>query len=247
MIDSHCHILKEYYPDVNNIIENMCGNKMIVSSTGIDDIKEVISLGNKYSNVYITIGVHPTEVDKIDEAFLVDIEKEISNKKVVAIGEIGLDYHWSTDKENQKRFFIKQLDLASKYNLPVVIHCREAISDVYEILKNYSNLKIVFHCYSDSLEMAKLLLKFNVKFGIGGTVTFKNNVKTKKVVEFLPLENILLETDSPFLTPEPYRGKKNEPRNVYYVALEIARLKNISVEEVLDITTKNTISQFDLD
>ncbi len=246
MIDTHCHILNGYYDNIDEIIDNMNGNKMIVSSTGDDDIDEVISLAERFDNIFITLGVHPTDVEKIDDSFFNKLEANLNNNKVVAIGEIGLDYYWDTDKNLQKKYFIRQLDIARAYNLPVVIHCRDAIGDTCEIIDNYKDLKISFHCYSGSIESAKTLLKQDIMFGIGGTVTFKNNIKTKEVVEFLPLENILLETDSPFLTPVPFRGQKNEPKNILYVAKEIAAIKGVSLEEVLEVTTKNAISQFDL-
>ncbi len=240
MVDTHCHITSEYYDNILEVINKMKDNIIIVSGTNKEDIKEVIDLCN-YKNVYGTIGIYPTE-----ELDLKLIEDNINNKKIVGIGEIGLDYHLEHNKEEQKEKFIKQLDLARKYNKTVVVHTRDAIQDTYDILKNYKELKKVIHCYSGSLEMAKEFIKINCRLGIGGVLTFKNS-KLKDVIKEIDLKYLLLETDSPFLTPEPLRGTKNEPYNVIYVAKKIAEIKNISLEEVLEITTKNAKEQFDLE
>ena len=240
MIDTHCHITSEYYDNINEVINKMKDNIIIVSGTNKDDIKEVIELC-KYKNVYGTIGIYPTE-----ELDLKIIEDNINNKKIVGIGEIGLDYHLEHNKEEQIDKFIKQLDLAQNYNKCAVIHTRDAIQDTYDILKNYKDLKKVIHCYSGSLEMAREFIKINCRLGIGGVLTFKNS-KLKDVIKEIDLKYILLETDSPFLTPEPLRGTKNEPYNVIYVAKKIAEIKGISLEEVLDITTRNAKEQFDLE
>ena len=240
MVDTHCHITSEYYDNILEVISKMKDNIIIVSGTNKEDIKEVISLCN-YKNIYGTIGIYPTE-----ELDLKIIEDNINNKKIVGIGEIGLDYHLEHNKEEQKNKFIKQLDLARKYNKTVVIHTRDAIQDTYDILKNYKDLKKVIHCYSGSLEMAKEFIKIGCRLGIGGVLTFKNS-KLKDVIKEIDLKYLLLETDSPFLAPEPLRGTKNEPYNVIYVAKKIAEIKNISLEEVLDITTLNAKDQFDLE
>ena len=247
MIDTHCHVLSEYYNNIDEVIKKMEDNIIIVSGTNDQDNQEVIDLCNKYKNVYGTIGIHPTEIDKITENSYQIIIDNINNKKIVGIGEIGLDYYWNKeDKEKQNAVFIKQLDIARKYNKAVVIHSREAIGDVYEILKNYPDLKKDIHCFTGSIEMANNFIKIGCKLGIGGVLTFKNS-KLKEVIKEIPIQAILLETDSPFLTPEPLRGKKNEPYNVIYVANKIAEIKGISQAEVLKQTTLNAINQFDLD
>mgnify|MGYP003307933840 CR=1 FL=1 len=175
------------------------------------------------------------------------IEENINNPKIVGIGEIGLDYYWVKDnKDKQIDLFIKQIELANKYNKTIVIHSRDAINDTYNILKEHLKTKAVMHCYSSSLEMAKKFIDLGIKLGIGGVLTFKNSKTLKEVVENIDIKNILLETDSPYLTPEPYRGKKNEPYNVLYVAKKIAEIKNIELEEVLEITSKTAKEQFDL-
>jgi len=247
MIDTHCHLCKEDYNNVDEIIEHMEDNYMIAA--GVDDKtnKEVLELCKKYYNIYGAIGIHPNEVKDSKEEELNFIEKHINDNNIMAIGEIGLDYHYGIEeKELQKQYFKKQLDMARKYRKAVVIHSRDSIEDTYQIMKEYKDVKMTLHCYSGSVEMAKKFLELNVYFGIGGVVTFKNNRILKEVVKMLPLSRILLETDSPYLTPEPYRGTKNEPKNVLLVAEEIAKIKNITLEEVLKITTENAICQFDL-
>lgn len=246
-IDTHCHIFKEYYDNIDEVINEMKDNIIIVSGYSSSSNKEVIELVNKYPNVYGTIGLHPEEVNNISETDFDFIIKNINNKKIVGIGEIGLDYHYISDnKDLQKDVFIKQLNIARMYNKTVVIHSRDAINDTLNIIKEYKDLKIVMHCYSSSLEVAKELVKMNVKLGIGGVVTFKNGIKLKEVVENISLDNLLLETDSPYMSPEPLRGKKNKPYNCYIIAEKIAEIKNISLEDVLNVTTSNAINQFDL-
>lgn len=246
MIDTHCHIFPEYYENLEDVINRMGNNKIIVSGTNENDNREVLELCKKYENVYGTLGIHPTE--KYNDNVIKMIEDNIDNSKIVGIGEIGLDYYWEkNNKEEQKKFFIKQIELARKYNKCIVVHIREAINDAYEILEKYAKgMKIDIHCYSGSLEMAEKFINLGCKLGIGGVLTFKNNVKLVEVVKKLDLSNFMLETDSPFLTPEPYRGKRNEPYNIIYVANKIAEIKNIPVTEVLNITYNTSISQFDL-
>ena len=246
IIDTHCHLSRNDYENLDDIINNFPG---YLITAGVDDNTnlEVIELVEKYNNLFGVIGIHPTELDKLtDDSFKI-IENNIKNKKIVGIGEIGLDYHYG--KENvdlQKKVFIKQLDLAKKYNLPVVIHSRDSILDTYNILSQYKDLKKVMHCFSSSLEMAREFIKIGCMLGVGGTLTFKNNKKLVEVVENIDIENILLETDSPWLSPEPLRGNKNEPKNVMYVAEKIAKIKNLGNKNVLEITSQNAISQFDL-
>ena len=243
-IDTHCHLDSKECENLEEVIKNIEDNIIIVSGYDDDSNKEVIELIEKYDNVYATIGIHPSE---IDHSNINIIEKYITHPKVVGVGEIGLDYHYGKEsKEKQYEIFIEQLKIARKYNKTVVINSRDAALDTLNIIKENSDINYVMHCYSYSLEIAKELLKYNVRFGIGGVLTFKNSKELKKVVEQLPMDKILLETDSPWLTPEPYRGRKNEPKNVTLVAKKIAEIKNISYEDILKITTSNAISQFDL-
>lgn len=243
MIDTHCHLCPSDYDNLNEIIEHMGNNIMICSGADKENNFSTIKLVNEYDNIYGTIGFHPDEVDNYDLKY---IEDNINNPKIVGIGEIGLDYYHDGDRNSQKELFIKQLDLARLYNKPVVIHSRDAAEDTYEILKNYKDLKIVLHCYGYSLDMAKQFLKLGCKFGIGGVLTFKNGKKLVEVVENIGIENLLLETDSPYLTPEPYRGSKNEPCNIKLVAAKIAELKNMTIDEVFEITTKNACEIYNI-
>ena len=245
IIDTHCHLSKEDYNNLEEIINRMDGI-MIVSGCNGTTNKEVVELSNKYKNVYGTIGIHPEETDNITEEDFVYIEKHINDKKIVAIGEIGLDYYWRKDnKKEQIELFKKQLDIAHKYNKPIVVHSRESISDVYSILKNY-DLKGDIHCFSSSLEMANEFIKLGYYIGVGGVVTFKNSNKLKEIVKNISIDKILLETDSPYLSPEPLRGKKNEPKNVEWVAKEISRIKMMNLEDVTNVTSNNAKSLFDL-
>ncbi len=245
LIDTHCHLSKNDYDNIESVVENMDGI-MIISGCNDETNLEVIKYVNAYDNVYGTLGIHPENINDITQNSFKIIEENINNKKIVGIGEIGLDYYWVKDnKELQKQLLKKQLDIASKYNKSVVIHTRDSIQDTYDILKDYK-LKGTIHCFNSSIEMAYKFIKLGYKIGVGGVVTFKNSKKLVELVKNLEIENILLETDSPYLTPEPYRGKKNEPKNVYYVAKKISEIKNIDLKDVVDITMNNAIKQFDL-
>lgn len=245
-IDTHCHILKEEYDNIEEIIEEMKDHLMIVSGYNDATNKEVVELVKKYPNVYGTIGIHPSEIGTVSKDSFAFIENHINDSKIVGIGEIGLDYHFDKSKiEKQKEIFEYQLLLAEKYHKPVVIHSRDAIEDTYNILKMH-NIKSVIHCFSSSYEMAKKFIDLGSKLGIGGVVTFKNSSKLKEIVEKIALEHFVLETDSPYLSPEPYRGQKNKPINTLLVAKKIAEIKEISVDNVTNTTTETAIRQFDL-
>lgn len=240
IIDTHCHL--ESYDNIDDIV-NFDGI-MIAAGCNDETNLRVVELVNKYSNIYGTLGIHPEELDNVTDNSFKIIEDNLSNKKIVGIGEIGLDYYYDdTRKEEQKELFIKQLELATKFKLPVVIHSRDSIADTYNIMSNYQ-LKGNIHCFSSSLEMAKKFIKLGYKIGIGGVLTFKNGKKLQEIVKNIDINDIVLETDSPYLTPEPYRGHKNEPKNVIYVANKISELKGISIEKVIEITTNTAISQF---
>lgn len=249
MIDTHCHLNKEDYENLDQVIKNMGNNIMIVSTASPQDIEEVINLCETHENIYGTIGIHPEFADTYTEDDLKRVEQYLNHPKIVGIGEIGLDYHYTKEnKEKQKELFIKQINLANQYKKTIVIHTRDAILDTYNILETEKdpNIKCDLHCYSGSLEMAKKFINLNATFGIGGVLTFKNEKKLKEIVKELELKYFVLETDSPYLTPEPYRGHTNEPKNIYYVAQKIAELKDKNIEEILEITTKNAIKQFDI-
>ena len=203
----------------------MGNNIMIVSTASPQDIEEVINLCETHENIYGTIGIHPEFADTYTEDDLKRVEQYLNHPKVVGIGEIGLDYHYTKEnKEKQKELFIKQINLANQYKKTIVIHTRDAILDTYNILETEKdpNIKCDLHCYSGSLEMAKKFINLNATFGIGGVLTFKNEKKLKEIVKELELKYFVLETDSPYLTPEPYRGHTNEQKNLYYVEKKIA-------------------------
>ena len=245
IVDTHCHLNNDE-KSIEKILK-MENNILIVSGYNRESNETVIDLCNRFSNVYGTIGIHPEELYDFNEENLKFIEDNLQNKKIVGIGEIGLDYHYSKEEiDKQKQLFINQLDLAKKYNKPVVIHSRDSINDTLEILKKYKELKKVLHCYSGSLEMAKEFIKINTLFGIGGVLTFKNSKVLKEVVENIDLSYLVLETDSPYLTPEPYRGLENEPYNVNLVAEKVSEIKQIELEKVKEITSLNASKLFDL-
>lgn len=248
LVDTHCHM--SLTDDIDGIIMDAVHNnvkKFIISGCDKRSIRDGLEIIYRYPEIYMTVGFHPDEVDELTDKDIDDLEVLIkTNKKIVGIGEIGLDYyHNDMNKERQREFFIKQLELAKKYDLPVVIHSRESIGEIYDILKEHKGIRGVIHCFSGSLEMAKLFIDLGFYLGIGGVITFKNS-KLKEVVEELDLNNIVLETDSPYLAPEPYRGKTNYPQNIKIVAQFLRKLKNISIEEVTEITTNNVNKIYNL-
>ena len=247
-IDTHCHLSLEDYDDIDLVIkENRDNNisKIIISGCTRDSIIESLKYIDKYDDVFATIGYHPSEVDDCNDDDLILLDEQLKHKKVVGVGEIGLDYHYGKeDRDKQIELFEKQLKIAEINNLPVVIHSRDATEDTINILKKY-NVRGVMHCFSGSIETAKIYTSMGFLLGIGGVVTFKNS-NLFKVVEEVGIENIVLETDSPYLTPEPFRGKKNSSKYIPYIAKRIAEILNISVEEVGKITSNNASSMFDL-
>jgi TatD DNase family protein len=249
IIDTHCHLSINDYDDVSKVIENMENNIMIVSGSDIELNKEVLQLCNKYKNIYGTIGIHPNSINEYTDDAVKFIEENITNPKIVGIGEIGLDYYWAQDKkEEQKKIFINQIKLAKKYKKPFVIHSRDAMEDIISILEQETdhNIKAVMHCYTGNLEDANKLISMGIKLGIGGIVTFKNAKELQEVVRAVDLSNIVLETDSPYLAPEPFRGTKNEPKNTAIIAMKIAIIKGKTADEIITATTTNAMSIFDL-
>ena len=252
LIDSHAHIYKEYYNDINEIVKGAKKNnvlKIINCATSIDNIEEVISVSHEH-NFYYALGIHPEDVESFNDDVKIKLEEHIINnlndKSFVAIGEIGLDYYYGKDnKEKQKDLFEYQVSLAEMYNKPVIIHSREATLDTINILKKYK-VKGVIHCFSGSYETACEYIKMGYMLGIGGLVTFKN-CNLKNYINKIGIENIVLETDSPYMTPEPYRGKTNEPKYVFEVAKFLSKLFDISVEKIGEKTTKNCYKIFDIE
>ena len=249
IINTHTHVNMLKNIPVEQAVKN-CSDEnivLIVPSYNNKSIFEVDELTQKFDNVYGYVGVFPEEVKEFSDRTLSDMENIIKkNPKIIGIGEIGLDYYWDKSfVDLQKEVFIKQIEFANQMNLPLNIHCREAFGDTLEILKKYNkNSTAIMHCFSGSLEFAKECIKLGIYVALGGVVTFKNALKAKEVAANIPLEYLLLETDDPYLTPVPYRGKENQPSYVKLVAQEIAQLRGISVEEVAMAATQNTLKIF---
>ena len=244
LIDTHTHIDMIEGLSVEEILKNASENgvgKIIVPCAYPKDVDKIYDLVQKYENVYGMLGVHPSEARDWDDGLTEKIKKYSQSSKIVAIGEIGLDYYWDKSfNDVQKDVFIKQIKLANELNLPISIHDREAHKDTFDILKEYNTgSTIVMHCFSGSVEFARECVKEGWYIALGGVVTFKNAVKTKEVAKDIPLDRLLLETDAPYLTPVPYRGKENQPAYVKFVAQEIANLRGISFEEVVSATCAN--------
>ena len=245
IFDTHAHYDdKQFDEDRDQILSSMQEQgvgTIVDASATVDSWERVLELTKRYPFVYGMIGVHPDEVGDLNEENFARMEQLLHEEKVVAVGEIGLDYYWDKEQhEIQKEWFIRQLQLARKLNMPVNIHSREAAQDTMEIMKEHAaDMKAIIHCYSYSKEMAEEYVKMGYLLGIGGVVTFKNARKLKEAVAYIPLSNIVLETDAPYLTPEPFRGKRNDSSKLTYVAQAIADIKQISVDEVYAETWKN--------
>jgi TatD DNase family protein len=242
--DTHCHILKEYYPNISTIINNAQAagiNRFIVGAYNQASSLEIFELINKYPSIYGTIGLHPENcLEEFDYAIFHNLPQ-----KIVAIGEIGLDYHYENfNKEMQLKIFNQQLEIAEKLNLPVVIHSRDATLDTIETLKKY-HLKGVIHSFSGSYETAQIYLKMGFKLGINGVITFKNSHLKDTIAKLQP-QDIVLETDCPYLTPVPLRGTPNEPANIKYIASFVADIFNISTSNLAEITNDNIRQVFDI-
>lgn len=248
MIDTHSHIdmLDNPSASIQESIEAGV-EYIIVPSSSPDNFKNVIELTN-YDLIYAALGVHPEDVSKFNKNTPKDIYNLIKqNNKVIAIGEIGLDYYWDkTTKEKQKDIFKIQLELAKSLDLPVLVHDREAHNDTYEILKSFEMKKVIMHCFSGSVDFAKQCIKEGWLIGVGGVVTFKNSKKLKEAVLEVPLENIVLETDAPYLTPHPFRGEENSPKYLKFILREIANIKDLTSDHVEKQTTKNAKEFFNL-
>ena len=252
MIDTHSHLFEdEFKEDLNECIER-CKlnnvNKIILVGFSFETNDKAQELAHKFDIFYPTAGLHPSEAEssyKDDFARLVDF---INNNKIYAIGECGLDYHWRVDnKEYQHELFKLQCELAIKLDLPIIVHSRDASQDTFNIIKSYNGkLKGVMHCYSGSLEMALEYVKLGFYISLGGPVTFKNAKEPKNVALNIPIDRLLIETDSPYLAPTPYRGKRNESSYVKYVLEEIASIRNINPKELDEITTNNAKKLFNI-
>lgn len=254
--DSHSHYNDEKFDeDREEIIKQTYENnitKFICAGYNLSSSKLALKIANKYDYIYTISGISPNDVPESLEEIkplikeLEEIIKNDTNKKIVAIGEIGLDYYWNKEnKQIQKEMFIKQIELANKYNLPIVIHTREATCDTIEILKeNKVNYTGVFHCCPLNRELIKEALTLGYYISFAGPITFKNSKNAEEIVKMVPLEKILIETDSPYLAPEPKRGTRNNSINVKYIAEKIAEFKGIAIEEVANMTYNNAIKVF---
>lgn len=251
LVDSHCHLYYEpYINDIQGTI-NECKkyniNKLLTIGVDIDTSKKNIELAKKYSEIYCTIGIHPNSTTFVNTESLLELNSMIKlSDKIIGIGETGLDYYRDFDKNSQFFYFEEQIKIAKKYNLPVVIHTRDAEHDTYSILKKYfnNNLKFIIHCFSGSIEFARKCADLGGYISFSGNITFKNAENIRAVCKHVDIEKILIETDSPYLSPHPFRGKKNHPSNVRYVCNEISKIKKIDTNTVTVITTNNFNSIF---
>lgn len=247
LFDSHAHLNDERFDeDREELISSLKekGVDLVVNPGAcIKTSIESIELANKYDFIYSAVGVHPHDVGELDEIAIDTLRKlATENKKVVAIGEIGLDYYYdNSPREVQKEWFIKQIELANELKLPIIIHDRDAHGDTFEIIKKYKSPEIgcVLHCYSGNIELAREYVKMGCYISLSGTVTFKNNKKTKEVAREIPLDRLFIETDSPYMAPTPHRGKRNDPSLVQFVADTIAVEKGVSYETVCEATKEN--------
>ena len=252
IFESHAHYDSSKFADdrealLNSMQENGVGTIVNVGATW-ESVTTVLELAQENPIVYAALGVHPDEVGDLNEERFAFLKAQCQKEKVVAVGEIGLDYYWDNESHDvQKKWFIKQLELARELDLPVVIHSRDAAEDTLKIIKEHAGgMRGVIHCFSYSKEIAEEYVKMGFHIGVGGVVTFKNGKKLKEVVETIPIERILLETDSPYLTPEPHRGKRNSSLYIPYIAQAIADIKGLTYEEVVAKTEQNGKELFNI-
>lgn len=253
IFESHAHYDDDAFAEdreqlLASLPENGIGTVINVGAS-IGSCKTTIELIQKYPFMYGAVGVHPSETAELNEENFAWLKQLCSGEKIVAVGEIGLDYHWKEPEPAiQKEWFVRQLNLAEEVNLPVIIHSREAAKDTLDIMKasHAQTMGGVVHCYSYTKELAREYLDMDYYFGIGGVITFQNAKKLKEAVSYIPLDKILLETDSPYLAPEPNRGKRNSSLNIPYIAQEIAQLKGVPYEEVVRVTEENAKRLFRL-
>ena len=246
--DTHVHLNSEQlYSDYETFIQNALNHQvtnMVVVGYDLDSSKKAVEIANQYDFIYAAVGIGPNDCLETTKEDIMELEKYIDNPNVVAVGEIGLDYYWDdVPRDKQAQIFQMQIDLAKRYNKPIVIHCRDAYADTYDILKKNGHRGIM-HCYSGSAEMANRFVDLGFYISLAGPVTFKNAKVPKDVAANIDIKNLLIETDCPYLTPHPYRGKLNEPANVVYIAQEIAKLKNMEIENVARTTTFNAKEVF---
>ncbi len=250
LTDSHCHLFyDEIFQDIDNILirsKNLGVNRFICVGTNINDSLLSLDISEKFENVYCSAGIHPHDSQDVDKDYIQQIELMMRSKKMIAIGEIGLDYFRNiSSKKSQIKVFNELLQLADNINKPVIFHNREADQDIIDILSSYPNVIGVSHCFSSTLSTAKKLLDLGYYISFSGNLTFKNS-NLPSVAKYLPLDRLLVETDSPYLSPEPFRGKPNEPGRTRYVAEKLAEIHNISFESIAEQTTKNINKLFSI-
>lgn len=258
LFDSHAHYNDiKFEEDREELLKSIYDSgvtSIICAGYNLESSKQAIEIANSHDYIYATVGISPNDLEENWENDLINIEKiledssyETKNNKIVAVGEIGLDYHYDTDKTIQKHAFIKQIEIANKYNLPIVIHTRDAVMDTIEILKQHPvNKKGVFHCCPFNRELIKEALKLDFYISIAGPITFKNSKNADEIIKMVPLDRIVIETDSPYLSPEPHRGKRNDSRNLIHIAEKIALVKELSLEEIAKITFENACKLYSI-
>lgn len=250
IFDSHAHYdSSKFNEDREELLSSMQENgigTIVNCGASLKSVTAVVELAEKYPFIYAAVGLHPDEVGDLNEERFAFLREQCKKEKVVAVGEIGLDYYWDNEShETQKEWFVRQLNLARELDLPVIIHSRDAAEDTLKIMKEYGQgLRGVIHCFSYSKELAEEYVKMGFYIGIGGVVTFKNGKKLKEIAATIPLDRILLETDCPYLAPEPHRGKRNSSLYIPYIAEEIANLKGITYDEVVAQTEENAVRLF---
>ncbi|MFN4151370.1 MAG: TatD family hydrolase [Candidatus Sericytochromatia bacterium] len=254
LFDSHAHINLHFYKDdIDSVLKRMLDdgiNKVVIPGIDIETVRSAIELAEKHPNfIYTAVGYHPQDAIKWEDSLYQELTELSKNSTVVAVGEVGLDYYWdTTPRDVQHDVLKKQINLAKELDLPLIIHTRESQDDTLEILKKYNAESVggVFHCFSGDVEFAKRCIDLGFYISFAGNITFKNAQNLRDVAKEIPLEHILIETDSPYLTPVPNRGKRNEPYNVKYVAQQVATLKDLDFDVVADITYKNAIKLFNI-
>ena len=255
IIDSHCHLdHSSLYVELDDVIKRAKYNQvkyLLTICTTLESFEKIKLIINKYENIYGTFGIHPHETKKftnVGTKFILNLVKKY--KKVIGIGETGLDFYYNhSEKEIQKKSFIDHINAAIELNIPLIVHSRNAENDTYEIIKKEtknSNLKILIHCFTGSKEFAKRMLDLNCYISVSGIVTFKKSTELVDTVSYIPVDKLLVETDSPYLAPLPYRGKSNEPSFIIHTVEKLSKIKNISKENIMTSTTNNFIKLFGL-
>lgn len=251
LIDTHCHLTYEPFADINAVIQRSRDAGVtgwITVSTDLQDSRKAVDLADRFENMFAAVAVHPHHAKSADEQTLAELKKVAHNKKVVAIGETGLDFHYDfSSREQQRDSFLRHLEIAAELNLPVVIHSREAFDETVKILESRDAKKVVFHCFSGSPEQAKVVLDRGWYISLTGVVTFKNAEKTREVARYVPIDRLMIETDAPYLSPEPMRKQKvNEPAFLIHTARFIAGLKGKTVDDFASSVTATSHSFFGL-